>query len=693
MTEPTPRTRRPGARFTAGVAGLAGLGLVAGVVAAPSTVLAEGAPDPVTTTVPVTPVTTPAAPATTLAGAAGRATAAPVTWSKPGASVTAPPESVVAGVSADERVRIVTVRNVDGKPVVSTRAVTGREAAAAAVADSQEDAGTVSVGVDQVVRIADAEPAPTTAAAAAPTTAAPTTSAAATSTDTLRSGQWALTRLRAEDTWARTTGGSVLVAVVDSGVQANHPDLAGRVVSGVDLVRDTSSTDGSYDPNGHGTHVAGIIGAIANNNQGIAGLAPGATILPVRVLGANGSGYSSAVATGIIESVDRNAAVINMSLGSSTRDSAITSAVQYALSKNVTVIASAGNSRMSGNPVNWPAAETGVIGVAATDSADQDASFSNTGSYVDIAAPGVAIVSTYRGSAYVSMNGTSMAAPYVAATAALAKAVSPGLTPAAMTTLLQNTATDLGTAGRDNAFGYGLVNPYAAVCSLGGCAATPAPTTSPAPTTPAPTTPAPTTSPAPTTRPTTPPKPTAPAKTTFTLTSGSGKKITAGTAVTVTATLTSGSTRTPTPLPNAAIHVCVRTAPATKFTCEAGQTDAGGTARYSASPNTATTVYFTHPGGTGTTASKSATASYPVIATAQLVTQAGGTLAVTVNPAAGQVLTLDRWTGKTWAKVTTKKVSAAGQASFTGLTAGSYRVRVPASGSALGSTSGAVTVA
>ncbi|GAA3393101.1 S8 family serine peptidase [Cryptosporangium minutisporangium] len=702
MTGPTPRSRpsrRPGARLTAGVAGLAGLGLVAGVGAlaavAPSTVSADGGPVRVSTTTPVPgPATTAAARVPTAGGPTGAAVAArPVgvpastatAWDAPSASVTAPAESVVAKVAADQPVRIVTVRSVGGRPVISTRAVTGRAAAAAAVVDAQQDRSTVSVGVDEVLRIADDGTPVTTAGS--PTVGS---AAAGTTNDTLRANQWALTRLRADETWTRTTGSPVTVAVLDTGVQGGHPDLAGRVLPGVDLIRDVpTSTDGTNDTHGHGTHVAGIIAAVSNNNLGIAGLAPGTKILPVRVLGKDGSGPSSAIADGIVRATDLGAAILNLSLGSASRSTAISSAVQYALSKNVIVVAAAGNFRQSGNPVFWPASDTGVIGVAATDSTDKDAAFSNTGSYVDIAAPGVGIVSTHLGGTYAGMSGTSMAAPYVAATAALAKALSPGLTPATMTTLLQQTATDLGAAGRDDVTGYGLVDPYDVVCSLGsGCAATPAPTTSP---TTKPTV-TPTTKPTttPTATPTTTPRPPAPVATAFTLTSGRGKTVSAGTSVTVTATLTSGSNRAP--LRNAPIQLCVRTAPATAFTCQNTQTDLSGVAQYNASLSATTSVYFTFAGTSSTKASKTATAAHPVTAGVSLVNPSSGTLAVTVTPAASQLVTLDRWTGKTWSRVASTKVSTAGQASFTGLKAATYRVRVATSKITVGSTSAALPV-
>ncbi|WP_344649779.1 S8 family serine peptidase, partial [Cryptosporangium japonicum] len=555
-----------------------------------------------------------------------------------------PPAALVGSVRADQPVRIVTVRTVGGRPTVTTSTVTGRAKATAVVTAAQADDATVSVGVDRVLRLTDT-----------------------TSNDPYRASQWALTTLGAEKTWPASTGTGVTVAVVDTGVQRNHPDLAGTVLAGVDLVGDVpTSTDGSNDENGHGTHVAGIVGAIANNQKGVAGLAPGVKILPVRVLDGDGAGYDSDIAQGIVKAVDRGVAVVNLSVGG-TEAGATASAVKYALSKNVVVVAAAGNERQDGNAISYPAADAGVIGVAATDSTNTDAPFSNTGSYVDLAAPGVGIWSTFKGSTYKQLSGTSMATPYVSAAAALAKSVSPGLTPATMTTLLQSTATDIGKAGRDDATGYGLVNPYAAVCSLVSCdGSTPAPT--------------------PTTEPTTPVDP---VTTAFRLTTGGGRTVTAGTTISIAGKLTNSATGAP--LAGAYAEFCVRIAPATGFRCTAATTGADGTVRVSGIATANTWVYLTYPGDGGTAASRTATAAYPVAAR---VTLRAGTKSVTatLDPARGQLVKLDRWTGKTWALVTGKTVTAAGSASFTKLKAGTYRVRVGASSSTVASVSGSLRV-
>lgn len=669
------RTGRPhrgpvrGARLTAGVAGLSLVaGALAGIVGAgitggeatageatvggagPAT-LAAGRPVaagvPQVTSASAAPAAPVAAPA--LHGAAGSATTSVRGWTTPDASVTAPAPAVVGAVAPGQPVRIVTVRSVGGRPAVTTRTVTGPDSATAAVASAQEDDTTLSVGVDRVLHLTDVT----------------------TSNDKYRTAQWALTTLRAEKTWTVTTGVGasgtpVTVAVVDTGVQRNHPDLAGVVLSGIDLVADNpASTDGSNDENGHGTHVAGIVGAIANNSIGVAGLAPGVRILPVRVLDGDGSGYDSDVADGIVKAVDRGAGVINLSVGGGTEAGATGQAVKYALSKNVVVVAAAGNERQDGNAISYPAADDGVIGVAATDSSNKDAPFSNTGAYVDLAAPGVSIWSTYKGSTYKALSGTSMATPYVSAAAALARSVAPGLTPAAVTDLLERTATDLDAPGRDDATGYGLVDPYAAVCSLVSCD----PGSTP-----------------PTTGPTTP---AAPAASVFGLTTGPGRTVVAGTSIAVSGTLTDAASGAP--LAGRAAEICVRTAPATTFGCVTAVTAADGSLGVTGSPTATTWIYLVFRGTGENAASRTATAAYPV--TARVTLRAGSkSLTATVSPARGQKVNLDRWTGTAWTPVTSKTVAQSGSVQFTKLKPATYRVRVGATNSTAASTSGSLKV-
>ncbi len=285
--------------------------------------------------------------------------------------------------------------------------------------------------------------------------------------DALRPQQWAFTAVDFESAWKISNGAGVTVAVVDTGVLGTHEDLTGSVLPGIDLADDAASDthhDGQYDPAGHGTHVAGIIAAHPNNRVGIAGAAPGVKILPVRVLDASGSGNSSDVADGIIWAADHGAKVINLSLGGGPSPG-MQIAMQYARSKQILTFAAAGNSYQDGNTASYPAAYPEAIAVAAIDQNRRHAAFSNTGSYVDIAAPGDLIWSTYgQGHAqYALMSGTSMATPYATATAALVLGENPTLGASDLANALEASATDLGSPGRDSVFGYGLINPRGAL--------------------------------------------------------------------------------------------------------------------------------------------------------------------------------------------------------------------------------------
>lgn len=278
--------------------------------------------------------------------------------------------------------------------------------------------------------------------------------------DPLEGDQWALTPAATSfrAAWGITKGANVIVAVVDSGVRKTHQDLAGAVLPGIDLV--TGSGDGSNDQNGHGTHVAGIVAARANG-KGTVGAAPTARILPVRVLDANGSGYSSDVAEGIIWAADHGARVVNLSLGGGVPSEGTRTAILYAQGKGVVVVAAAGNSGDSGNAPLYPAAFDEPIAVGAVDSSRQRAGFSNYGSYVDVVAPGDSIVSSWSSSdaSYAWASGTSMATPHVAAEAALVFAANPTFTAAKVRQRIEMTADDLGPTGRDVEYGWGIIDP------------------------------------------------------------------------------------------------------------------------------------------------------------------------------------------------------------------------------------------
>ena len=285
--------------------------------------------------------------------------------------------------------------------------------------------------------------------------------------DPYRSRQWALNSVSYESAWPISNGAGVTVAVIDTGVLGNHEDLIGSVVPGTDYASDAATYDpartGEVDPGGHGTHVAGIIAAHPNNGLGIAGAAPGVKIMPIRVLDATGSGSSSDVANGIIYAADHGARLINLSLGGGQSDG-MRAAMQYALSKQVLTFAAAGNAFLDGNSPVYPAAYPEAVAVGAVDDTLHHAYFSNTGSYVDVVAPGQGIWSLWGQGThqYADMDGTSMATPYATAAAALVLGENSKLTAGELKSVLQTTATDLGTPGRDDVYGYGLVNPHRA---------------------------------------------------------------------------------------------------------------------------------------------------------------------------------------------------------------------------------------
>ncbi len=265
---------------------------------------------------------------------------------------------------------------------------------------------------------------------------------------------WGIERSEAPKAWENGyTGKGVRVAVVDTGV-ANHEDLV--IAGGASF---TSYTSSFSDDNGHGTHVAGIIGA-RNNTYGTVGIAHEASIYAVKVLDGNGSGYLSDVIAGIDWSITNKMDIINLSLGTTTHSSTLKQVVDQAYNQGILVVGAAGNNGSSdgtGDTVNYPARYDSVIAVSATDSKDRRASFSATGSTVEVAAPGVNVLSTVPGNKYAQMSGTSMAAPYVAGNLALLKQTYPELSHAQLRVKLQENVIDLGEEGKDNWFGYGLI--------------------------------------------------------------------------------------------------------------------------------------------------------------------------------------------------------------------------------------------
>ncbi|WP_108956216.1 type VII secretion-associated serine protease mycosin [Streptomyces fragilis] len=295
--------------------------------------------------------------------------------------------------------------------------------------------------------------------------------------DLIRDGQWALRELRAEQAWRTTRGAGVTVAVLDTGVDADHRDLAGNVLTGKDLVG-FGAGPGDEAWAGHGTAMAGIIAGHGhgwNHGDGVMGLAPEARIMPVRVileeddpqLAKARRTRANALAEGIRWAVDHGADVINLSLGDDSKSAhpepEQDEAVQYALAKGVVVVASAGNGGASGNRVSYPAAYPGVIAVTAVDRDGRRADFSTRRWYATVSAPGVDVVTADPDGQYYEGWGTSAAAAWVSGTAALLKSEHPELTPSEVKRLIEETAEDPPKGGRDDSRGHGLVNPVAAL--------------------------------------------------------------------------------------------------------------------------------------------------------------------------------------------------------------------------------------
>ncbi|GBD34306.1 Thermostable alkaline protease [bacterium HR35] len=274
---------------------------------------------------------------------------------------------------------------------------------------------------------------------------------------------WGIDRVDAEQIWNLTTGDPIKVAIIDTGIDLKHPDMQANIKGGINTIYPWKSPN---DDNGHGTHVAGIVAAI-NNSIGVVGVGPNIDLYAVKVLGANGSGYLSDVIEGLDWVVQQKQNqgedwVINMSLGTSADIQSFHDAILRVYNAGITMVAAAGN---TGGAVTYPAAYPEVIAVSATDQNNQLASWSSRGPEVDLAAPGVSIYSTYKGQTYATLSGTSMAAPHVTGVAALVldrKTCDFNLdgvcTPSEVQQKLEGSAIDLGSPGKDNLYGSGLVN-------------------------------------------------------------------------------------------------------------------------------------------------------------------------------------------------------------------------------------------
>jgi len=347
---------------------------------------------------------------------------------------------VIAGLTADQQAAVVG-RN--GGTVTSTIPAlrllvvsVPQEEVAAALARYQADAQVQSIEENKV-RVSESIP-----------------------SDALYANQWALPRIGWDQVFGVITPtGSAKVALLDTGVDASHPELAGKVAAGTSIL---DGSNGMADPSGHGTWLAGIIAAQTNNGlEGIAGVAyDGVTIVPVTVLDANGEGQDSDVIAGVIWAADHGADVILMAFSNPGFSPNLQDAIDYAWSKGAVIVASAGNNASS-DP-HFPAGDRGVMGVAATDQSDAQAFFSNEGPAVFIAAPGTDIATTDPGGAYTAITGTSAAAAHVAAAAAFMKAVNPALPNGVIVYRLASTADPAGTQTET---GNGRVNMARALAS------------------------------------------------------------------------------------------------------------------------------------------------------------------------------------------------------------------------------------
>lgn len=292
---------------------------------------------------------------------------------------------------------------------------------------------------------------------------------------------WGVSLLGVPELWKITRGEGVRVAILDTGIAPTHPDLE----PAIELAQDfTGSSSGWSDVAGHGTHCAGVIAA-RDNDGGVVGIANLCSLLIGKVLGDDGSGASSWIAKGIRWAADNKADIISMSLGSPYPDQQIKAAIDYAVAKNIIIICAAGNEGPGDNTTGFPGSFPNVISVGAIDQSKRIAMFSSRGK-VDLAAPGVNILSDWPPRAVASLSGSSMACPHVTGTAALILAkhrkfgsATPVETSAHMIEHMLNTAVDAGVPGKDPAYGWGIVSPADA---LAGDAVSPAPVPTTCPT-------------------------------------------------------------------------------------------------------------------------------------------------------------------------------------------------------------------
>jgi subtilisin family serine protease len=283
--------------------------------------------------------------------------------------------------------------------------------------------------------------------------------------------QYSLDRMRVRDAWAYTTGAADgVVAVLDTGVDFGHADLAGRILPGYDFVNNDSH---AADDNGHGTWVSGIIAANANDGIGIAGISWRDRILPVKIMSANGTGDTSDLTSGILWAADHGATIINMSVGGFPYSTYVHDAIRYAWSRDVVLVGAAGNAAANG-PF-FPASYPEVVSVSATQTEDEFTNWSNYGADIDVSAPGASVLTTNcpvckpieqdisGDHGYTYISGTSFAAPNVAGVVALIRARHAAMGNAGVVDLLKSSVDDLGYAGWDSRYGHGRVNALRAV--------------------------------------------------------------------------------------------------------------------------------------------------------------------------------------------------------------------------------------
>lgn len=279
--------------------------------------------------------------------------------------------------------------------------------------------------------------------------------------------QYGLQNINASKAWDISKGDEkVIVAVVDTGVDLDHPDLKDNLVKGYTTIKGTTSAN---DDNGHGTHVAGVVAAIADNGIGVTGMAPQCKVMPIKVLSGKGEGNDSDIAEGIIWAVDHGAKIINLSLGGAGAGKTLENAITYAYKSNTLVIAAMGNN--GANVKNYPAAFKNVIAVGASDVKNKIAPFSNFGDWISVTAPGLKIYSTFPsykvelskynlGEAYGILSGTSMSTPFVAGLAGLIWSKNKNFTRADVRKKIEQNCNDIDQKGADQFSGTGLIDAY-----------------------------------------------------------------------------------------------------------------------------------------------------------------------------------------------------------------------------------------